>query len=99
MHDGMPGPTCARLSRHSARSALTCRPAAVATGLPSGASPEKTEEFIGQGFGRKSAEATGLMEGDRAFQGIFPAKKMVEKLEPILPAAQPGHPSKEKGQK
>lgn len=33
-----------------------------------------------KGFGRKSAESTGLMEGDRPFQGIFPAKKMVDKM-------------------
>ena len=37
------------------------------------------------GYGRKSAEAAGLMEGDRAFQGKFPTKKIAEKLEPVLP--------------
>ncbi|KAL4435413.1 hypothetical protein ABPG77_006175 [Micractinium sp. CCAP 211/92] len=48
-----------------------------------------------QGYGRKSAEAAGLMEGDRPYQGIFPTAKIVDKLEGVLPASKEGHPSKD----
>ena len=44
-----------------------------------------------EGYGRKSAVATGMMEGDRPFQGIFPAKKMTKAMAPILPDTEPSH--------
>ncbi|GAB4815806.1 hypothetical protein N2152v2_002852 [Parachlorella kessleri] len=42
---------------------------------------EKSEAFAKESYGRKTAEAAGLMEGDRPMQGIFPTKKIVEKLD------------------
>lgn len=48
-----------------------------------------------EGFGRRSARTTGLLDGDRPFQGVFGSKKMAEKMGPLLPANRPGHPSQE----
>lgn len=54
-------------------------------GLPEGArgreAAEKSEAYAKEGYGRKSAEALGMLEGDRPFQGIFPAKKIVGALD------------------
>lgn len=47
-------------------------------------------------YGRKSADKAGLLEGDRAQQGIFPTKKIVHKLEGTLPATREGSPSIER---
>jgi hypothetical protein len=49
-----------------------------------------------EGYGRVSAAKTGLMDDDRAFQGIFPAKRMTEAMSGVLPAKQPDHPSVDK---
>ncbi len=49
-----------------------------------------------EGFGRRSARTTGLLDGDRPFQGVFGSKKMAERMGPLLPANRPSHPSKER---
>ncbi|KAL4534465.1 hypothetical protein Ndes2526B_g05403 [Nannochloris sp. 'desiccata'] len=56
-------------------------------GLPNPEGSTAEEE----GFGRKSARVTGMMEGDRPMQGIFPAKKMTKVMAPILPETEPTH--------
>lgn len=61
---------------------------------------EQLDTFKGKQYGRKSAVDSGMMEGDRAFQGIFPAKKMVKLMEPILPASkQEEHTSQQQQQR
>jgi hypothetical protein len=43
-------------------------------GMPSSeAGFDETTRYKSEQFGRKSAVASGMMEGDRAMQGIFPA--------------------------
>jgi hypothetical protein len=49
-----------------------------------------------EGFGRHSARTTGLLDGDRPFQGVFGSKKMAGKMGPQLPANRPEHPSQER---
>ncbi|PRW33537.1 UPF0696 C11orf68-like protein [Chlorella sorokiniana] len=57
--------------------------------------PQHAPGGVEQGYGRKSAEATGMMEGDRAYQGVFPTGKIVNALEGVLPASKEGHPTKD----
>ncbi|KAI3425231.1 hypothetical protein D9Q98_008999 [Chlorella vulgaris] len=53
------------------------------------------EGGVEQGYGRKTAEAAGLLEGDRPYQGIFNTKRVTDALDGVLPASKEGHPSKD----
>jgi hypothetical protein len=59
-------------------------------------STQDTNTFKEHQFGRQTAKAAGMMEGDRAFRGMFDTRKAAKVFGAVIPATKPDHPSQEK---